>query len=123
MDIDYRGLAAPTPEQEAHLPLATTRIGRSRAMKLLGVGVFAWAMRLFVPKQAWAGCTHSGWAGPCDCYWCCHCSEGSCYCSACSAAWTCGSNHCWYVNYNGGTYHCCDYWEGQSLCCCRHRVA
>jgi hypothetical protein len=105
-------LAAPPGEPDE----VQVRFGRSRVLRALGAGLFAFAAESVLRSNpAWA--THQPPPGPCFGGNRCDCCQGSSCClSSCRHTHTHGcpsGGHCWWVRYAGCDWRCCD-WEWSS---------
>lgn len=124
------GISMVTFTGETSIPFA-----RSRALKWIGGGLLAVALRLTLPAEARAG--HGAAPSPCVGFGECHCCTGPDCCSP-GCTWPgpphthCGSGtQCWYTCVNvpdpipDELYRCCDWHDPQGdvdHCICREFI-
>ena len=102
--------------------------GRRRIVALLGGGLAALSMKLFVPEAADAN--HQPTGAPCSGFGACHCCNVTNCCQA-GCYWNNTHSHCpsgtqcWTGCLPGGLYRCCDWHVGNDFthCICRAQVA
>lgn len=94
------------------------RLGRNRALRAIGVGLFGAAVTIFAPERALAyhGCEDflcESCACPCGCC-------GSSPCCSCDT-WDAGCGaigHCWFECSGGRLYRVCEWTCSSGHCCC-----
>lgn len=103
--------------------LSRVRFGRSRFLRILGVGLFGLATGMVAaPELAEAAPTPYPCSGAPGCNNC----RGA-RCANCSRAYTCGGSQCWTTAVPNGSckeiYRCCDWYNRRGrVCVCRGYV-